>query len=102
MDCCLTNTDAHVTGGSEDGHIYFWDLVDAQVVSSFRAHSSVVKSLLFSIYVFLVSFLLYSLSHVERLWSIFVIGQVTSVSYHPKDDCMISASVDGTIKVWKP
>ncbi|KAL1824867.1 hypothetical protein ACET3Z_011645 [Daucus carota] len=67
MDCCLTNTDAHVVGGSEDGSIFFWDLVDASVVSSFRAHSSVV----------------------------------TSVSYHPKDNCMITASVDGTIRVWK-
>ncbi|EEF32303.1 WD-repeat protein, putative [Ricinus communis] len=67
LDCCLTNTDAHVAGGSEDGYIYFWDLVDANVVSSFRAHSSVV----------------------------------TSVSYHPKENCMISASVDGTIRVWK-
>lgn len=28
-------------------------------------------------------------------------NQVTSVSYHPKDNCMISASVDGTIRVWK-
>lgn len=43
MDCCLTNTDAYVTGGSEDGFIYFWDLVDASVISSFRAHVSVVK-----------------------------------------------------------
>lgn len=42
LDCCLTNTDAHVTGGSEDGFIYFWDLVDASVVSRFRAHTSVV------------------------------------------------------------
>lgn len=45
MDCCLTNSDAHVTGGSEDGFIYFWDLVDASVMSSFRAHTSVVTSL---------------------------------------------------------
>ncbi|PRQ49247.1 putative transcription factor WD40-like family [Rosa chinensis] len=67
LDCCLTNTDAHVIGGSEDGSIFFWDLVDASVVSSIRAHSSVV----------------------------------TSVSYHPKDNCMVSSSVDGTIKVWK-
>lgn len=44
MDCCLTNSDAHVAGGSEDGKIYFWDLVDAQVVTSFQAHSSVVTS----------------------------------------------------------
>jgi mitogen-activated protein kinase organizer 1 len=45
LDCCLTNTDAHVAGGSEDGYIYFWDLVDASVLSRFRAHSSVVKLL---------------------------------------------------------
>ncbi|KAH1251166.1 WD repeat domain-containing protein 83 [Glycine max] len=67
LDCCLTNTDAHVTGGSEDGFIYFWDLVDASVVSRFRAHTSVV----------------------------------TSVSYHPKENCMVTSSVDGTIRVWK-
>uniref|UniRef100_A0A0E0CLQ7 Uncharacterized protein n=1 Tax=Oryza meridionalis TaxID=40149 RepID=A0A0E0CLQ7_9ORYZ len=41
MDCCLTNDDAFVVGGSEDGYIFFWELVDAPVVSSFRAHSSV-------------------------------------------------------------
>ncbi|XP_074269352.1 uncharacterized protein LOC141592536 [Silene latifolia] len=67
LDCCLTNSDAHVVGGSEDGYIFFWDLVDASVVSRFRAHASVV----------------------------------TSVSYHPKNDSMITASVDGTIRVWK-
>ncbi|CAH9098383.1 unnamed protein product [Cuscuta epithymum] len=66
-DCCLTNTDAHVIGGSEDGFVYSWDLVDASVTSSFKAHSSVV----------------------------------TSVSYHPKVSCMITSSVDGTIRVWK-
>ncbi|XP_068658981.1 uncharacterized protein [Aristolochia californica] len=67
MDCCLTNTDAHVAGGSEDGFIFFWDLVDASVISRFQAHASVV----------------------------------TSVCYHPKDSCMITSSVDGTIRVWK-
>ncbi|KAF2293154.1 hypothetical protein GH714_038156 [Hevea brasiliensis] len=49
LDCCLTNTDAHVTGGSEDGYIYFWDLVDATAVSSFRAHASVSMELAFCI-----------------------------------------------------
>eukprot|EP00252_Welwitschia_mirabilis_P010255 TRINITY_DN23438_c0_g1_i2.p1 TRINITY_DN23438_c0_g1~~TRINITY_DN23438_c0_g1_i2.p1 ORF type:complete len:303 (-),score=27.39 TRINITY_DN23438_c0_g1_i2:268-1176(-) len=67
MDSCLTNTDAHVVGGSEDGRIFFWDLVEAAVVSSFKAHASVV----------------------------------TSVSYHPTETCMITASVDKTIRVWK-
>lgn len=53
MDCCLTNSDAHVAGGSEDGKIYFWDLVDAQVVTSFQAHSSVVTTLFFFFILFL-------------------------------------------------
>lgn len=67
MDSCLTNTDAHVVGGSEDGRIFFWDLVEGSVVSSFRAHASVV----------------------------------TSVCYHPKESCMITSSVDSTVRVWK-
>ncbi|KAE8734942.1 Detected protein of confused Function [Hibiscus syriacus] len=67
MDCFLTNSDAHVIGGSEDGSIFFWDLVDAFVVSKFRAHPSVV----------------------------------TSVSYRPKENCMITSSVDGSVRVWK-
>lgn len=44
MDCCFTNTDAHVTSGSEDGYIFFWDLVDASIISKFRAHASVVST----------------------------------------------------------
>lgn len=38
-------------GGSEDGLVFFWDLVDAKVVSKFRAHDLVVKihSLIFLI-----------------------------------------------------
>lgn len=51
MDCCLTNSDAHVIGGSEDGYVYFWDLVDASVVSKFRAHSSVVTFYFVTAYV---------------------------------------------------
>ncbi|KAF8693375.1 hypothetical protein HU200_038765 [Digitaria exilis] len=66
MDCCLTNDDAFVVGGSEDGHVFFWELVDAPVVTRFRAHSSVV----------------------------------TSISYHPAKACMLTSSVDGSIRVW--
>lgn len=28
LESCLSNTDAHVITGSEDGHIYCYDLVD--------------------------------------------------------------------------
>lgn len=66
-DSCLTNTDAQVVSGSEDGSILFWDLVDGSVLSTVKAHTSVV----------------------------------TSVSYHGTESCMITSSVDGTIRVWK-
>ena len=28
IDSCLTQDDAHIVSGSEDGKIYFWDLVE--------------------------------------------------------------------------
>jgi len=45
MDSCLTNTDAHVVSGSEDGRVFFWDLVDGSVAKSFKAHQAVVRLL---------------------------------------------------------
>ncbi|KAL9252884.1 WD repeat domain-containing protein [Drosera capensis] len=167
LDCCLTNTDAHVAGGSEDGYVYFWDLVDASVVSRFRAHASVVNVFvipfdlrpfvscfihfaasmfcellpvddlpkrlpidILHILLFPASLLLgirieqtdsalrnkivlfiskntiivqgvYSTSTVSLVVGKFLQKLVTSVSYHPKDDCMLTASVDGSIRVWK-
>lgn len=67
VECILTNTDAHVVGGSEDGRICIWDLVDEKMVHSLKGHS----------------------------------GTVCSLAFHPTDLTMISASVDGTCKVWK-
>ncbi|KAL3818815.1 hypothetical protein ACJIZ3_004720 [Penstemon smallii] len=93
MDCCLTNTDAHVAGGSEDGYIYFWDLVDASVVSRFRAHSSVHDDIEHDAISEFITF--------KKPETIMLPTYVTSVSYHPKDSCMVTASVDGTIRVWK-
>ena len=34
IDSCLTHDDAHVISGSEDGKIYFWDLVEVCVYAS--------------------------------------------------------------------
>ena len=45
LDCCLTPSDAHVVGGSESGEVFYWDLVEAEVVKRFRAHGGVVCSL---------------------------------------------------------
>lgn len=28
LDCCLSDKDTHVLSCSEDGHVYYWDLVE--------------------------------------------------------------------------
>ncbi|KAF9376135.1 hypothetical protein CPC16_000341 [Podila verticillata] len=63
---CLSNSDAHVIAGSEDGKIYIWDLIEGEVVCRIDAHSKIVSS----------------------------------IAYHPSEDRMCSASVDGSIKTW--
>ncbi len=32
VECCLTHNDSHVVSGSEDGHLYFWELVEGSLV----------------------------------------------------------------------
>lgn len=34
IDSCLTNTDTHIVSGSEDGKVYFWDLVEGTMVEA--------------------------------------------------------------------
>ncbi|QDZ20506.1 WD40 repeat domain-containing protein [Chloropicon primus] len=38
VDSMLTNDDAYVVSGSEDGKVYFWDLVEAEVVQTFEVN----------------------------------------------------------------
>lgn len=46
VDSCVMQNDTHVVSGSEDGHIYFWDLIDAKTVTKIeKAHSGVIYSL---------------------------------------------------------
>ncbi|KAI8606312.1 WD repeat domain-containing protein 83, partial [Dissophora ornata] len=63
---CLSNSDAYVLSGSEDGKIYIWDLIEGEVVHQIEAHSKIVSAIV----------------------------------YHPTEDKMCSASVDGSIKTW--
>ena len=44
IECGFTRSDAHVFAGSEDGFIFFWDLMDATVVKRFQAHEDTVCS----------------------------------------------------------
>ena len=69
VDSCFTHTDTHIVSGSEDGKIYFWDLIEAKMVHVIdNAHKSVGYS----------------------------------VAYHPKEACLLTASADGAVKIWRP
>jgi mitogen-activated protein kinase organizer 1 len=44
-ECKLTNTDAHVVAGSEDGRVVFYDLVEEKEVQSLKCHKGCVTSI---------------------------------------------------------
>lgn len=45
VEALLTNTDAYVVAGSEDGRVCFWDLVEQSMVYSLHEHKGTVCSL---------------------------------------------------------
>ncbi|KAJ1985582.1 hypothetical protein H4R33_003919 [Dimargaris cristalligena] len=42
MECCFSRSGAHVISGSEDGAIWFWDILEASRAQRVLAHSSIV------------------------------------------------------------
>ncbi|XP_062386855.1 WD repeat domain-containing protein 83 [Sardina pilchardus] len=47
MDCCLSSKDTHVLSCSEDGHVYYWDLVEGSIALKLPVGKGVVQSLSF-------------------------------------------------------
>ncbi|XP_027563924.1 WD repeat domain-containing protein 83, partial [Neopelma chrysocephalum] len=47
LDCVLSEQDTHVGCASEDGHVYFWDLVEGSLALSLPVGTGVVQSLAF-------------------------------------------------------
>ncbi|KAL2086861.1 hypothetical protein ACEWY4_017920 [Coilia grayii] len=47
MDCSLSNKDTHVVSCSEEGHVYYWDLVEGSVALKLPVGKGVVQSLSF-------------------------------------------------------
>ncbi|KAM9100784.1 WD repeat domain-containing protein 83 [Sarcophilus harrisii] len=47
LDCCLSERDTHVVSASEDGHVYFWDLVEGTLALTLPVSHGVVQSLAF-------------------------------------------------------
>ena len=69
LDAAFTPSEGYVVGGSEDGRVVYWDVVEGVVVEEVQAHDR---------------------------------GDVVcSLAMHPRGDCLLTASVDGTVKVWK-
>ena len=121
LDSRLSNTDAHVLSGSEDGSIHIWELVQ---VGHFLFVCLFHFFLFFSFFFFL-SFCFFFLfffkfpgnspffipshfflgANFEQAKTVKVLKAhekaVTALSYHPKESLMISGSIDGKIKIWK-
>ncbi|XP_066563819.1 WD repeat domain-containing protein 83 [Amia ocellicauda] len=47
LDCCLSERDTHILSCSEDGHVYFWDLVEGSLSLKLPVGKAVVQSLSF-------------------------------------------------------
>ncbi|NXS50490.1 WDR83 protein, partial [Balaeniceps rex] len=47
LDCVLSEQDTHVGSASEDGNVYFWDLVEGSLALSLAVGRGVVQSLSF-------------------------------------------------------
>lgn len=45
LDCCLSERDTHVVSCSEDGKVFFWDLVEGALALALPVGSNVVQSL---------------------------------------------------------
>ena len=45
IECDFSSDGAFVLSGSEDGNVYWWDLVDAKRTHSFVAHKKPVRAL---------------------------------------------------------
>ncbi|CAN0300228.1 unnamed protein product [Ectocarpus sp. 12 AP-2014] len=68
MESWLANTDAHVISGSEEGHVYIWDIVEGKVARTLKHHRR----------------------------------PVCSMSYHPSEPMLLTASYDGSAVLWAP
>ncbi|KAJ1543892.1 WD repeat-containing protein 83 [Nowakowskiella sp. JEL0078] len=66
LTSCLTNSDSHVVSGSEDGKIYFWDLVEGKNTQILKGHTQAVTCV--SYHRKEDSFLSCSLDGTIRLW----------------------------------
>ncbi|KAL0074517.1 WD40-repeat-containing domain protein [Phycomyces blakesleeanus] len=44
LESTLTNTDAHVVSGSEDGNIYIWDVLEGDLKCTLKSHDGIVTT----------------------------------------------------------
>ena len=89
IDSSLTHDDACIVSGSEDGKIYFWELVE---VTEVRENCVIIVCLLQS-------------TVVQTLQQLDGRGRsscvVYSLSYHPSKPCLLTVGSQGPVRVWK-
>ena len=89
IDSSLTHDDACIVSGSEDGKMYFWELVE---VTEVRENCVIIVCLLQS-------------TVVQTLQQLDGRGRsscvVYSLSYHPSKPCLLTVGSQGPVRVWK-
>jgi mitogen-activated protein kinase organizer 1 len=94
IDCCSSNTDAHIISGSEDGRVCIWELVEVRLYSMLNSEQ-VLTHTHFDLYRHSQAKLVQSLPQGSET------SVVYSLAFHPKESCLLAAASDGSIKVWK-
>lgn len=80
MDSCLTNDDAYVLAGSNDGNVYFFSLVEQEKVHVLGGGGEAAGEAKET-----------KVGHTKP---------VVSVDFHPKETYLVTASHDGTVRLW--
>jgi len=93
VDCTFTHTDAYIAAASEDGTIAFWDLVEVSNVV-LRCLGP-VPLLMFCVCAFFAQG--GDPVHVLKGHK----KPVSSISFHKSKPTMLSASHDGTVRLWE-
>ena len=71
-ECCACSDDNHISSGSEDGFISFWNIVSGKLIKRIRHGTPINQKA----------------------------AAISSVSHHPTESLLLSSAYDGTVRLW--
>ena len=103
VESCMTHGDAHVACGSEDGDVFFWDLVSGKQARPPRPWARCAAACACAPHAAAVlrprRLNPRACPQVHKLSG--HKGVVCGLAYHPSETLLLTASVDGTVGVWR-